>query len=276
MSEPPPPLSTSALAKALNKTTKQMFSELESLGWIERKEDSWQLTSKGEFEGGKYRESQKFGRYIIWPGCVVEHRVLASPDAHLVSSSQLAKHLSLSRKSTDQLLSELGWVQSGKKGWVLTPQGEKAGGHQRENPTTGVPFILWSGSILDNQLLSDRAIELQFSCEDSDLGCCDGHQVSNEAERIIDNWLYMNGLVHAYHRRIPVTEVLFSDFYLPQHRLYIEYWGELTPAHELAAKMRKREIFQIEKFSTIELSDSDINNLDEVLPRLLLKFDIET
>ena len=44
---PETPLSTSALAKALGKTTKQMFSELESMGWILRSQDSWQLTSKG-------------------------------------------------------------------------------------------------------------------------------------------------------------------------------------------------------------------------------------
>ena len=276
MSEISAPLSTSALAKALGKTTKQMFAELESLGWIERLNDSWALTNKGQFEGGKYRESQKFGRYIVWPGIVVEHKVLASPDANLMTSNLLGKQLSLSRKVIDQLLKEIGWVKSGRKGWLLTLAGESAGGHQRENPATGVPYILWSGSVLDHSVLNDWAVELKASVSKESFCCCDGHNVSCEAERKIDNWLYLSGLLHAYKRRLPDTEVLFSDFYLPQYHLYIEYWGEGNQKEHLSSKMKKKDKLKALGAKLIELNDDDVAKLEEVLPRLLLQFNIET
>jgi hypothetical protein len=276
MSEIPASLSTSALAKALGKTTKQMFAELESLGWIERLNENWGLTNKGEFEGGRYRESHKFGRYIIWPGGVVGHKALASPDANLMTSHLLGKQLSILPSVIDKLLQEMGWTQPGRKGWLITSAGELAGGYQRENPETGVPYILWSERLLEDTILRDWAADLQTGLEGDALNCCDGHNVSCEAERKIDNWLYMSGIVHAYHRRIPDTELLYADFYLPQYHLYIEYWGEGNAKDGLSSKMKKKEKLQALNVRLIELKDSDVFNLEDVLPRLLLKYNIET
>lgn len=265
------PLSTSALAKALGKTTKQMFAELESLGWIERKGDSWRLTSKGEFEGGKYRESQKFGRYIIWPATAVSHNALSNADSHLLTSTKLAKHFSLTRKQIDQILVELGWVLPARKGWLVTRQGEIEGGHQRENINTAVPYVLWPSGITSNEVLK-RSIE---ELTGDDFICCDGHQVSSVQEQKIDNWLYFSGLLHAYQRRLPFEEKYLSDFYLPQYHLYIEYWGEGNAPSQLPEKMNKKERIVQAGFKLIELDDQDIEVLDEVLPRKLLKFGIE-
>ncbi|MCP4595225.1 hypothetical protein [Neptuniibacter sp.] len=268
------PLSTSALAKALGKTTKQMFSELETLGWIKRVDESWLLTTKGEFEGGKYRESQKFGRYIIWPVSVTEHKVFSNPDGQLLTSSQLAKSFSLPRKMMDQVLQELGWVNAGRKGWILTALGQAEGGCQRENSSTAVPYVLWPESIPKHPALKCAVDER--TCLSEPFRCCDGHSVSCEQEQKIDNWLYFSGLLHAYQRRIPLQGDFFADFYLPQHHLYIEYWGEGNQPSQLAAKMRKKELLELSGLSVIELNDQDIDNLGEVLPRLLLKYGIET
>lgn len=275
MSEIPETLSTSALAKALKKTTKQMFAELETLGWIERQHEAWQLTTKGEFEGGKYRESQKFGRYIIWPREVAEHKALSSPDAGLLSLSQLSKHFSLSRTTMEQILQEMAWIRANKKGWQVTPLGEKNGAHQRENRSTGVPYVLWSDSTVEHEVLTDWVEEVQTGLNDLELRCCDGHQVANEAERLIDNWLYLSGLAHAYKRRLPFSEKLYADFYLPQHHLYVEYWGDQVAATELSAKMRKKELLETNNCACIEIQDEDLLRLDEALTRKLLNHNIE-
>lgn len=273
MAETGAPLSTSALAKALKKTTKQMFQELEALGWIERRGDNWALTAKGEFEGGSYRESQKFGRYIIWPAAVVEHQFLSNPDAQLISTTLLAKHFDLSRKAIDRLLQELGWVAPGRKGWLVTAAGALIGGHQRENSRTGVPFVLWVPDLTEQNVLQSW-VDNYLNGRDEQL-CCDGHQVECDAHRKIDNWLYLFGLLHAYKRRLPVEEQLYADFYLPEHQLYIEYWGGQLSPSQLAKKMRLKEIYTSAGLNLIELKDKDVDQLDEVLPRLLLKFNIE-
>jgi hypothetical protein len=265
------PLSTSALAKALGKTTKQMFAELETLCWIERADDSWKLTSKGEFEGGSYRESQKFGRYIIWPSTVVSHNALSNADSHLLTSTKLAKFFSFTRKQIDQILVELGWVLPSRKGWLVTKQGELEGGCQRENINTAVPYVLWPSEITNNIVLKRSIEELAAD----NFICCDGHKVSSVQEQKIDNWLYFSGLLHAYQRRLPFEEKYLSDFYLPQYHLYIEYWGEGNTPSQLPEKMSKKERIVQAGFKLIELDDQDIESLDEVLPRKLLKFGIE-
>ena len=267
------PLSTSALAKALGKTTKQMFAELDSLGWIRREHDSWTLTTKGEFEGGCYRQSQKFGRYIIWPAAIVDHAALVSPDAQLLSSSKLARHFEIQRKAMDQLLSEAGWVKPGRKGWFVTTQGEAEGGCQRENLSTAVPYVLWSPSLLENPVLIERIEQLKTSDE---LLCCDGHQVASEAERKIDNWLYFSGILHAYRRRLPFAEEFYSDFYLPVHQVYIEYWDDSKNAKGLADKLRKKTKLEAAGCRVIELRSHELEQLEDNLSRALLKYGIET
>ena len=277
MSDKPTPLSTSALAKALAKSTKQMFAELESLSWIKRDKDSWVLTPKGEFEGGRYRESHKFGRYIIWPSDTVRHNALVSADAHLLSTADIGKAFSLSRRRVELILQEIGWMTPGRKGWLLTALGEAVGGSQRENSATGVPYVMWPDGLVDNAVLIDRVVGLEKGGDDAaHLLCCDGHQVRCEAERHIDNWLYLSGLLHAYGRPLPCDEKLTADFYLPQHQLYIEYWGKENSQGTVSAKMKKKEKFISMGVNLIELNDEDVLNLDETLPRMLLKYNIET
>ena len=102
----------------------------------------------------------------------------------------------------------------------------------------------------------------------------DGHLVRSRAEMLIDNWLYMQQIAHAYERKLPVEEDVYCDFYLPAGKAYIEYWSmEKDPAY--AARMQeKKAVYAKHGLNLIELTDQDILNLDDVLPRLLLKFGI--
>ena len=93
----------------------------------------------------------------------------------------------------------------------------------------------------------------------------DGHLVRSKAEQIIDNWLYRREIVHAYERRVPIEEELFCDFFIPIGKVWIEYWG-LEDKEYLKRKELKKELYKKNDKNLIELTDKDIENLDDLLP----------
>ena len=93
---------------------------------------------------------------------------------------------------------------------------------------------------------------------------------------MIDNWLYTEEFVHAYERKLPVEEEVYSDFYLPIGKVYIEYWGLENDEKYLERKKAEQAIYEKYDFKLIELNEADIKNLDDELPRRLLKFGIQT
>lgn len=103
----------------------------------------------------------------------------------------------------------------------------------------------------------------------------DGHYVRSRAEILIDNFLYQNSLVHAYERKIPVTEAIYCDFYLPNGKVYIEYWGLENDVKYNERKYIKQELYKKYGLKLIELNDTDILNLDEVLSKKLLQLGIK-
>ncbi|MDD5288545.1 MAG: hypothetical protein PHY28_05480, partial [Dehalococcoidales bacterium] len=88
--------------------------------------------------------------------------------------------------------------------------------------------------------------------------------------------LYDSEVLHAYERKLPVEEDIYSDFYVPSRKVYIEYWGYEDDSKYLSRKERKREIYKKYDLKLIELTDKDVQNLDDTLPRLLLDFGIKT
>ena len=66
---------------------------------------------------------------------------------------------------------------------------------------------------------------------ESELTCEDGHMVKSPYEKIIDNWLYSEGIKHAYEKKIDISEKqdLTPDFFIPEYKgiknIYIEFWG---------------------------------------------------
>jgi hypothetical protein len=100
----------------------------------------------------------------------------------------------------------------------------------------------------------------------------DGHRVRSKAELLIDNWLYTRRppIAHAYERRLPVPEEAYADFYIPLGDCYIEYWGLDTPEYS-ERQRRKLELFEKYDLRVVSLGERDIENLDDLLPRELLK-----
>ncbi|WP_199302787.1 hypothetical protein [Oscillatoria sp. FACHB-1406] len=96
----------------------------------------------------------------------------------------------------------------------------------------------------------------------------------SRAEVIVDNYLYIAGIAHAYERKLPIDEEVYCDFYIPKEKVYIEYWGYDQNPDYLARKQEKLRIYNQNNFNLIELSDEDIKNLDDCLPQKLRTFGI--
>ncbi len=208
--------------------------------------------------------------------------------AGLLTASQVGERLELSPRRINLLLAELGWVEQHQGGWIATDLGKACGGTQRRHPQTGVPFVIWPERIVEHkalrQALRGETTASSAVPEQPEQGfrrrspakhrTTDGHMVRSKSEMLIDNWLYMSGVVHAYERLLPIEEEVYCDFYLPTGKVYIEYWGLKGEPTYNARRRVKQEIYQKYRLNLIELSDEHICNLDDHLPKLLLKFGI--
>lgn len=220
-----------------------------------------------------------------------------------LTSTALGEKLGIDGRKVNQVLSELGWVERSKKGWIPTEQGRKLQAGNRESRQSGIPFVMWPEAILTSKILSNsvqellgrKAPELKHKLDEPSVPekiekthgirdkldkfkpthrAMDGHWVRSKAEALIDNWLYMSSIVHAYERLLPVEEELYCDFYVPSGKVYIEYWGGENDPKYKERKEKKKEIYKKYEFNLIELNDEHIQNLDDFLPKMLLKFNV--
>ncbi len=294
-------LSTTNLANDLNIPTNELFTKLKSIGWIERLNDKWVLTDLGKKKGGQTRNNSKFGEYIVWPENISLNNLQQIKDkAPLLNATTIGKHFNISSQRLNLILSELGWIEKDISGWKLTKLGKTIGGKQFEHETSGGSYVLWPESLLLNKNLTEVFIEtlpldeqIHKTIKDNQpevitattekfrdkfpptFRTKDGHMVRSRAEVIIDNALYDYKLAHAYERKLPIEENLYSDFFLPSENVYIEYWGMENDPKYSSRKKIKIEIYKKYDFKLIELTDEDISNLDDYLPKKLLKFGIK-
>ena len=192
------------------------------------------------------------------------------------------------------LLNELGWSYKPRhgKGWVATKQGKRQGASAK-TASSGVPYIVWPERILSSRVLRRAVADIKgestpketkgekFTDYDdfrkkypANYRCMDGHYVRSRAEVMIDNWLYTNRITHAYERKLPIEQNVFSDFFINEGNVYIEFWGMESDEKYAARKKVKQKAYSDNEFDLIELNDKDLNNLDDVLPRKLLKFGV--
>jgi hypothetical protein len=290
-------LSTSSLANELDVPANELFSKLKSNGWIDRKNDKWVLTDLGKQKGGQTRTNPKFGDYIVWPENISIENTNGTK-AKRLNATAIGKHFDVSSQRLNLILSELGWLEKDIAGWSLTKLGKSIGGKQFEHESSGGTYVLWPETVLTNKRLNEvfqeadpgkqetktvstastngaatpEDIRLKF---DAKFRTIDGHYVRSKAEMIIDNLLYQYKLVHAYERKLPIDEEVLSDFYLPAGQVYIEYWGMEDDPKYAERKQKKKELYAKHEIPLIELNDGDIQNLDDHLPKKLLKFGIK-
>jgi hypothetical protein len=291
--------STSALAKELKKDSQELFQQLFGLGLIIRNGNNWDLTPDGKSKGGAYRNHEKYGRYIVWPESLKAELETKQSDHEniLLTSTSLGKNFEISATRTNNILSELGLIKKGIKGWEVTEFGKKLGGIQYHVKSSGAPYVCWPESIKTNKMLAAniREVKGEIPTVEQNLAqiktsetvefrdkfkasfrATDGHYVRSKAEMLIDNWLYMSELVHAYERKLPVEEEVYSDFYLPSGKIYIEYWGFDEDTKYMFRKEEKLAIYIKYDFHLIQLTDKEVQNLDDYLPKYLLGFGVRT
>lgn len=287
-------VSTSFLAKQRNIDPKQLFNVLNSKGWIYKKEDQWHLTKDGKIAGGEMKYNPKFGEYIVWPSDINLDKRIDSKQT--LTSTKIGKKYGVSAQRINALLSELGWIEkSSIGGWALTKYGKRNGGYELE-AQNGSPYVIWDQSVLKNKsLLSSVDAATGKSYEDEAINkepvfdtdafrkkheaiyrTQDGHRVRSRAEAMIDDYLYNNGVAHAYERRLPgIDEEVISDFYIPEGKVFIEFWGMEENEKYQDRKKEKLAIYHDNNFKLIELNDNDIKTIDDVLPRKLKKFGVK-
>ena len=98
----------------------------------------------------------------------------------------------------------------------------------------------------------------------------DGHYVRSRAELVIANWLFTEGM--AYEKKVPIKEDVYCDFYIPKGKIYIEFWGYEDDEVYIKRKEQKIELYKKYGLNLIEIDNYKIGNLDDYLPKELLKF----
>jgi hypothetical protein len=301
-------LSTTKLAEELDYDTSELFNILQSLGWIERSNNKWILTDAGKSQGGQIRSNSNYGEYIVWPEDIKipdedELDDLESEEYEVyqkrLNSTQIGKHFNVSPQRMNLILAELGWIEKNIAGWDVTKLGNSIGG-QRFEATQGFTYVIWPENILQNRNLINvfnkvtPAEETQPKQKPeaspisenfrhkypATIRTQDGHFVRSKSEAIIDNWLYISGLVHSYEKKLPIDEDIVSDFYIPSgngrpQSVYIEYWGLENDSVYKEKMIRKIEIYKKYELPLIELYDKDIENIDDVLTKKLLAHKIK-
>lgn len=263
-------LSTSRLAKLLAVDGKALFQLLSDKQWIVHVDDRWQLTAQGEYHGGRLQHSDKYGDYIVWPISLADHPVLQELDGLMISVSKIAEAHDLSAQSINLLLSHLGWIEKDQRGWMLTDIGMKQGGEVRSSKNGF--YVMWPAKIRSHTLFEPALAALSAE----NVGCSlDGHRCHNAAEQRLCNWFYLHGLAHAYQHMLPGQDFLKADFYLPQRKVYIDFWDVNASQLPLSIKLQRQDYYQQHGLKHIELSRDDLSKLDDVLPQKLLQYGVQ-
>lgn len=269
-------LSTTALARLIGKESKELFILLTTGGWIVKVDNHWQLTEKGKFEGGIYVNHPKYGEYIAWPETIQHHPLLKLlPEAPL-SASNLAHKWDIPARLVNLLLAEKGLIKKHIRGWLLTTKGKQLGGQQQE-ADSGIPFVTWPETILDEPELIASLLQITGDEGLSGQAALDGHSVNNAVQRRINNWLYLVRVVHARDYRLMWDlDSAVADFYVPEAELCIECWADQLEQQKdraavISGELEKQQLYKKHKVAYIEFNNETIHQIDEILARELLR-----
>ena len=85
---------------------------------------------------------------------------------------------------------------------------------------------------------------------------------------------FTEGIAYAYEKRVPIKEDVYCDFYIPKGKIYIEFWGLEDDEAYIKRKEQKIELYKKYGLNLIEIDNDKIGNLDDYLPKELLKFGV--
>lgn len=237
-------LNSTSLGASLKLSNRKVNLILAEVGWIRRDGAGWIVTDQGRANGGEQRRhGETQVPFVVWPQAILKHAVFKRGVAELTGKAKPAA--------------------------VPAPPPIAA---PPPPPPIAPPVVTQTRKLVPSK---PPALTLQQAFPATHLAA-DGHIVRSRAELLIDNWLYFNGIVHAYERMLPIsTETVYSDFYIPSGRVYLEYWG-MPNDPMYAARMRtKQGIYKAHGFNLIDLDDSDIVSLETSLTQKLLAFGVQ-
>lgn len=128
---------------------------------------------------------------------------------------------------------------------------------------------------------SKKEIKPNYYTEQSDLQksaimrTLDGHIVKSQGERIIDDILYNNFIIHSYEKDVVEissnSRAIKSDWFIPiiaNKGIYIEYWG-MEAKDYLKNKEEKRNMYRDNNIPLIEIEKDDIKDVAGLTTRIL-------
>lgn len=263
-------LSTSALAKLLDKESKEIFVLLRAGGWIIKTDNQWQLTEKGKFEGGIYVTHPKYGTYIAWPESVREHPLLAFLPEATLTATQLGHQLGISARLVNALLAEQGFIVRYVRGWRITPQGKVIGGSELISEPSGIPYVVWPETLLQEVTFLKNVQQLTAETLTVNTSL-DGRPVHSLQQLRVYNWLYLSGIRFAtnYPLRL-IGDLQQADIFLPETRLYLELWSAEADANRLAQLLARQAWYEQQHIIFCDLHEHELEAIENKLTRVLL------
>lgn len=90
---------------------------------MERVDNTWTLTEVGKEKGGQFRSDSLRGTWIVWPDSIMNEiefmRSSKETETKYINATVLSQTLKVSKLRINPILSELGWLEKDRKGWVL-------------------------------------------------------------------------------------------------------------------------------------------------------------
>jgi hypothetical protein len=99
-------LTTTKLAEKISADSKQLFSQLNELGWIERKEKRWVLTETGKAKGGQTRSTPETGEFVVWPEDITIDGFVSNPKEDDTIEVQSTFHNSTDESEGEEYIAE--------------------------------------------------------------------------------------------------------------------------------------------------------------------------
>ncbi|MHA1793773.1 MAG: hypothetical protein ACTSVI_14110 [Promethearchaeota archaeon] len=103
--------------------------------------------------------------------------------------------------------------------------------------------------------------------------CNDGHVVRSRGEAMIDNWLSKNRITHEYEHQIKLGDAKIKyDWYLPEHDVYIEYWGLMQNKKYVKRRKEKEKLYAVHDKKLISINNKDIEDINTRVKEKLMQF----
>ena len=99
-----------------------------------------------------------------------------------------------------------------------------------------------------------------------------GEAVKSKAEKRIADFLYINEVAYIYEKPVRVwfgVTKLYPDFYLPEYKVYIEYFGMMKDRKYNASAVWKMNLYKKSRLKVFSLDSSQYHCLESHLENMI-------